>query len=287
MRPCRRRYWSSCCRKRRLIPRFFLRSEYPKRSFIYSTRYNQFMLRLMGVTAHPDDEAGNFGGTLRLYADRGVETCVICLTPGQAATNRGGAKNDQELAEMRREEFAASCQILKVTRPIILDYPDGKLHRQDLYRIVCDLTQQIREFRPDVLMTFAADGGVTGHTDHSMAGVFATLAFQWASRNNRFPDQLGNGVAPHRTEKLYYSTYNFTLPNRPPVTLAPSTAVIDVSQYVETKITAFKAHVTQSPLWPILESNVRKREGWELFHLAASVRTGPAMQETDLFTGVG
>src|SRR5262244_2198579 len=57
------------------------------------------MLRLMVVTAHPDDEAGAFGGTMRLYADRGVETCVLCMTPGQAASHRGNARTDQELAE--------------------------------------------------------------------------------------------------------------------------------------------------------------------------------------------
>ncbi|PYV74808.1 MAG: hypothetical protein DMG97_07800, partial [Acidobacteria bacterium] len=78
-------------------------------------RYNLRMFRLMVITAHPDDEAGNFGGSLRLYRDRGAETCVICLTPGQAATNRGPAKSDRELAELRRQEFVASCEILRVT----------------------------------------------------------------------------------------------------------------------------------------------------------------------------
>src|SRR5439155_5069448 len=72
-------------------------------------RYNPIMLRMLVITAHPDDEAGNFGGSLCLYHDRGVETCVLCLTPGQAATHRGGARSDQELALIRRQEFAASC----------------------------------------------------------------------------------------------------------------------------------------------------------------------------------
>ncbi len=110
------------------------------------------MLRMMVVTAHPDDEAGNFGGSLRLYAERGVETCVVCLTPGQAATHRGGARDDQELATVRRGEFAVSCEILKVSRSMVLDYPDGKLHRQDLYRVVCNLTLLMRQFRPQVTL---------------------------------------------------------------------------------------------------------------------------------------
>ncbi len=240
----------------------------------------------MCVTAHPDDEAGGFGGTLRLYRDRGVETCVVCLTPGQAATNRGGARNDDELAAMRRKEFAASCEILKVNRPVILNYPDGKLHLQDLYRVVCDLTLQVRQFRPEVVMTFGPEGSITGHTDHSMAGVFATLAFQWAARNNRYPDQLDNEIRPHRAQKLYYVTAQFLLPGRPPVTLAPETAAIDISDSYETKIAAFKAHTTQSPLWTRFEQNIRQRPRHELFHLAASVRMEPIKQETDLFAEV-
>lgn len=244
------------------------------------------MFRLMCITAHPDDEAGGFGGTLRSYADRGVETCVICLTPGQAATNRGDARNDQELAEMRRREFAASCDILKVSKPIILNYPDGQLYRQELNRIVYDLTMRIREFRPHVVITFGAEGGVTGHPDHSMAGIFATLAFHWAGRPNRYADQLKNGSGPHRTEKLYYGTADFALPNRPPITFTPQTAVIEIGDYLETKVAAFKAHKTQAPLWPLFEENARKRGRSELFHLAASVKAASTPTETDLFAGV-
>jgi len=123
----------------------------------------------MCITAHPDDEASNFGGTLRLYADRGAETSVICPTPGQAGSHRSGARSDQELAAMRREEFAAACAILKVKHAKVLDYPDGRLHRQESYHVACDLVRHIREFRPQALLTFGPEGGLTGHTDHTMA----------------------------------------------------------------------------------------------------------------------
>ena len=242
-------------------------------------------LRLMVITAHPDDEAGSFGGSLRLYSERKVETCVACLTPGQAASNRGGAKNDQELAAIRRKEFAAACEILKVNRGIVLDYPDGQLHRQDSYKVVCDLTRHLREFRPQVLLTFGPEGGLTGHTDHSMVSVFATLAFHWAGRANRYPDQLQGGITPHRTQKLYYSTANFTLPNRPPIVSSAPTARIDIGNFLEAKIAAFKAHTSQGPLWPRFEENMRQRARQEMFHLAAS-RSSSIAQETDLFAGV-
>ena len=244
------------------------------------------MLRLMCITAHPDDEAGSFGGSLRLYQDRGVETCVVCLTPGQAASHRGGAATDQDLVEIRRKEFAAACEILKVSRGIVLDYPDGQLHRQDLHKAVYELTLHIRRFRPHVLLTFGPDGSVTGHTDHSMASVFATLAFHWAGRNNRYPDQLAGEITPHRTEKLYYSTTNSTLPDRQPVTLPPATAIIEIGDYLETKIAAFKAHASQAPLFDRFESHLRERGRQEMFHLVARTTPGLIEEETDLFAGV-
>jgi LmbE family N-acetylglucosaminyl deacetylase len=244
------------------------------------------MLRMMVITAHPDDEAGNFGGSLRLYYDHGVESGVLCLTPGQAATHRGGARGDQELATIRRQEFAASCEILKVSRGTVLDYPDGHLHRQDLYHLVCDLVFHVRQFRPHIMLSFGPDGGFTAHTDHAMASVFATLAFHWAGHNNRFTDQLRGEITPHRTQKLYHATANFSLPGRQPVTAAPATTVIDIAKYVETKIAAFKEHKTQAPLWPIFEEYVRKRGKKEMFHLAASVNSTPLDKEADLFDGI-
>jgi LmbE family N-acetylglucosaminyl deacetylase len=244
------------------------------------------MPRMMVVTAHPDDEASSFGGSLRLYQERGVETCVICLTPGQAATCRGGARNDQELTAMRRQEFAAACEILKVSRGVILDYTDGQLHRLELQRIVSDLVLRLREFRPQVLLTFDPAGGVTAHTDHSMASVFATLAFHWAGRSNRFPDHLNDSVTPHRVQKLYYATADFVLPGRQPVTLAPITTAIEIGDHLETKIEAFRAHRSQQPLWSQFEEYARKRGRRELFHLVAAVKADPIAQESDLFAGV-
>ena len=240
----------------------------------------------MCVTAHPDDESGAFGGTLKFYAERGVETCVVCLTPGQASGHRGTAKSDQELAALRRKEFAAACHILDVKRGIVLDYADGQLHRLDQYSIVCEITRQIRQFRPHVMITFGAEGAVTAHGDHSMASVFATLAYHWAGRSNRYQDQFKDGLAAYQTQKLYYGTADFTLDDRDPTAMAPITATIDIARFLETKLNAFRAHVTQAPLFAGFESKISRGNTRELYHLGARIKPGPSEQETDLFAGI-
>jgi LmbE family N-acetylglucosaminyl deacetylase len=244
------------------------------------------MLRLLCVTAHPDDEAGGFGGTLLACAKRGIETYVLCMTAGQAASNRGSARSDAELMELRRAEFAESCKILKVTRGEVLDYPDGKLERAEFYPTVADLTRRMRVLRPQVVITMGPDGAITGHTDHSMVSIFTTMAFHWAGRNTRFPEQLNGGIEPHRGQKLYYATARFTIPERLPVAPGPVTASIDIREFLEGKISAFKAHTTQAALFNFFEDVVRKRGTQELFHLAAASTPRSAEQETDLFAGV-
>ncbi len=246
------------------------------------------MPRLLCFTAHPDDEAGGFGGTLLHYAARGVETHVICLTPGQAATHRGGAETDEDLSAARRLEFAESCKLLKVSSGVVLDYPDGQLDRQDFQTVVADLTRRVRQIRPHVIMTMGPEGAITAHPDHSMVSIFATMAFHWAGRSNRFPDQLQNeGLTIHQAQKLYFATALFTMPDRPPVSLPPATATIELSAAeLDTKIAAFKSHTSQAPLFPFFEATVRKRGRKELFHLAATSTPGKMEVERDLFVGV-
>lgn len=248
------------------------------------------MLRLLCITAHPDDEAGSFGGTLLLYQERGVQTFVTCLTPGQAARNRGGAKSDDELSQMRREEFARSCKLLKVHDGEVLTYRDAALDKANFLDVVGVLVRRIRTVRPHVVMCQGTEGVITAHPDHSMSSLYASAAYHWAGRTNRFIDQIEQGLQPHYAQKLYYSTAPNSLPDYPhTVALAPITTKIQISkEQLETKIKAFAAHTSQNPLLERFERTVRSRGEVEYYHLANSLKPGFADKEveTDLFAGV-
>lgn len=245
------------------------------------------MPRLLCVTAHPDDEAGGFGGSLLKYAQAGVETYVICLTSGTAATHRGSAKTDAELAQIRKKEFASSCELLKVHKAEALDYPDGKLAAMSLRAVVEDLTARIRTIKPHVVMTFGSEGAVTAHPDHSMASVFTALAFQWAARTNRFPQQFDRGLEPWRAQKLYHMTTGFTMPERQPVAVSPWSAEITLTPAeVDAKVAAFKRHLSQAPLFDFFDRTIHERGNLERFLLVASIVPRKTEFETDLFAGV-
>jgi LmbE family N-acetylglucosaminyl deacetylase len=112
------------------------------------------------------------------------------------------------------------------------------------------------------------------------------MAYQWAGRENRYSDQLLDGVAVHRVRKLYYGTANFVLAGRPPVSPAPITTVIEIGEHVKTKIAAFEAHATQAPVFPLVRDTILSRGPEEYFHLAATTEPRSATPETDLFAGL-
>ena len=68
--------------------------------------------------------------------------------------------------------------------------------------------------------------------------------------------------------------------------MAPATVTIEIGDYLETKIDAFRAHASQQPLWALFEEYERKGQGQERFHLAAAVKWGPDKLEDDLFASV-
>ncbi len=241
------------------------------------------MLKLLCITAHPDDEAGGFGGTLALYAERGVEISLICLTAGTAARNRGGAKTDAELAEMRTRELGDSCRLLGVKHWEILGYQDAHLAEADLPEVIGQLVKRIRQIRPQVVVTYGPDGGFTGHPDHAMAGVFATMAFQWAGRTDRYPE-FGT---PYASQKLYYVTSEYKLAERQAIAPPVITASIDIGpERFEKRIQAFMQHKTQEPLFGLLRRNLDRPPFVEVYHLACTREPQRGKFETDLMDGV-
>src|SRR5258707_13884038 len=135
----------------------------------------------MCVVAHPDDEYFAFGGALALYGERGVETYVICLTDGQAASNRGDATTAAALGAMRREEFRRSCEVLGVTHHELMDYQDGRLEFVEFPVAAGRLVERMRRFKPDVVMTFGGDGGLNTHVGHMIGSMLTNAEVHFGS----------------------------------------------------------------------------------------------------------
>jgi LmbE family N-acetylglucosaminyl deacetylase len=247
-------------------------------------------LRLMCITAHPDDECGAFGGALMMAHQRGVETTVVCLTEGRAGSHRGNARNDEELAQLRRQEFAAALRVLGVAHGEVLDYPDGGLLRQDFAAVTTVLVERIRRFRPHVVLTFGGDGNVNLHPDHTMVSFFSTAAFHWAGRTNFAPEQLAAGLLPFRAQKLYYAAAPFLAKADPEeariITLMPASLVFTLGGLKAKKLEAFMQHKTQAGMFAKIKMVFEETGDEEKYLLAATRGLPSSPLETDMFAGI-
>lgn len=129
--------------------------------------------RILVIIAHPDDESFGLGGLIAAFTDRGAEVEVLCFTKGEAST-LGGDRTD--LAVVRTEELAAAGAALGTTGTILLDRPDGHLAELDEQHLLDDVTEALRQHRPDGILIFDPVGGVTGHEDHAAASRAAVAA---------------------------------------------------------------------------------------------------------------
>jgi LmbE family N-acetylglucosaminyl deacetylase len=236
-------------------------------------------LKLLLVVAHPDDECFAFGGALALAAQQGVETSVVCLTDGQAATYRGSAQSAEDLGRMRRDEFARSCAILGVAYHELLDYQDAQLEFAPFSEAAAKITQRIRAFRPNVVLTFGLDGALNTHPDHTMVSAITQSAFHWAASAKRYP-HLGS---IHHADRLFVRSASFYLPERPAPMPIPWTLALDVRSVQHLQLEAFRQHTSQAPLLERTKDLFAEQGQFEHYTLVATRTPQPAIHLTTMF----
>ena len=127
----------------------------------------EHQLRLLVVTAHPDDESMGFGGTLAKYAAEGVETYLVTATRGERGRygSHGRAVSREEVGRAREAELVAAAGILGIREVTILGYADGAVDQTNTSKAIREIAWHIRRIRPGVVVTFGPDGAY-GHPDH-------------------------------------------------------------------------------------------------------------------------
>ena len=170
--------------------------------------------RLLGAFAHPDDE-GIVSGALLQYSTSGVETGLVCATRGEVGEIADPAlATPENLGQVREGEMCAAAEVLGVHNLWFLDYRDSGMAgtpenadprafaQASAAEVVGKLVKIIREFRPQVIVTFD-ESGAYGHPDHIAIYRYTTSAFHAAADAVQYPD-LGPA---HSVSKLYYSSF--------------------------------------------------------------------------------
>ncbi|GAA1736271.1 N-acetyl-1-D-myo-inositol-2-amino-2-deoxy-alpha-D-glucopyranoside deacetylase [Nonomuraea bangladeshensis] len=296
--------------------------------------------RLLLVHAHPDDESIGTGATMAKYAAEGAHVTLVTCTLGEegevipAELAHLAADGEDRLGPYRVGELAAACAALGVEDHRFLggpgrwrdsgmmgaatnDHPRA-FWRADLDEAAGELVEVIREVRPQVLVTYDANG-FYGHPDHIQAHRVARRAFELAAK----PD-FGDGE-PWQIAKFYHTALPRSVMRRTAEALREAgtgflledvddmpfgnrdddiTTEIDARPWLGHKVAAMRAHVTQITVrepWFALSNNIGQEVlGVEHFVLASGVPgrpvPGPPVEagglgephnrENDLFAGI-
>jgi LmbE family N-acetylglucosaminyl deacetylase len=130
---------------------------------------------LLGVWAHPDDEAYLSAGLMAEFRRRGDRVVVVTATLGEQGTNDPTTWPPERLAARRQLELRSSLAAVGVDELRVLGYADGMCERGDG---TAAIAAHIVDVEPDLIVTFGPDG-MTGHSDHRAISRWTTDA--WAS----------------------------------------------------------------------------------------------------------
>ncbi len=290
--------------------------------------------RLLLVHAHPDDETIGTGATMAKYASEGaLVTLVTCtlgeegeiVVPGLAHL---AVDKDDVLGQHRIEELATAMEALRVTDHRFLggagrwrdsgmmgvpanERPDC-FWQADFNEAVDALVAIIREVRPQVVVTYDANGGY-GHPDHIQAHRVTVAAVDRAARAGDTP---ATGE-PWDVAKLYWTTIPNSYLQMAIDAMRESgndlfdgvesaedlpfgvpddqvTTEIDATNHLDAKMAAMRAHASQisvdGPFFALSNKLGQKAWGYEHFMLSRGLRgpgVGPNGWESDLFAELG
>jgi LmbE family N-acetylglucosaminyl deacetylase len=131
---------------------------------------------VLGIWAHPDDEAYLSGGLMAMARDHGSRVVCVTATRGELGTPDPETWPPQRLAAERTAEMARCLELLGVSEHHWLGYRDGGCPAVPASEAVDRLCDLIDDVGPDTVLTFGPDG-ITGHPDHQAVSAWVTAAF--------------------------------------------------------------------------------------------------------------
>ncbi|ALV40480.1 mycothiol conjugate amidase Mca [Pseudarthrobacter sulfonivorans] len=290
-------------------------------------------LRLLAVHAHPDDESSKGAATMAMYAAAGVEVMVATCTDGsrgdiQNPAVEGEPHPKRDMAGARRLEMDQAAKVLGIKQrwlgftdsglpegDPLPPLPAGSFAVQPLERAAAPLVRLVRDFKPQVIVSYDENGGYP-HPDHIMAHRVAVEAFAAAGDPSRYPDAgaawepsklyYDRAFSPDRFRALHFALEEAGLQSpyaqrlaawletdaeghTPPQGAHATTTQIDCGDFFEARDDALRAHRTQvDPLgffFAVSAEMQRRVWPWEDYSLIES-RVPAELPEKDLFAGL-
>jgi LmbE family N-acetylglucosaminyl deacetylase len=206
-------------------------------------------MRILVVTAHPDDVDFGAAGSVATWVAEGHEVAYCVCTSGEAGAGPEGVPRSQVPA-LREEEQCAAAAVLGVSDVTFLRHPDGRLYpSHDLRR---DISRVIRRFRPERVVGQSPervwDRVYASHPDHLAAGE-ATACAVYPDARNEFahPELMVEGYEPWSVAELWLMATGGS----------GATTAVDITDAIDKKIAALRAHASQTSGMDDLDDRMR------------------------------
>jgi LmbE family N-acetylglucosaminyl deacetylase len=200
---------------------------------------------LLFCFAHPDDESFSGVGLAGWCVARGIRVVLLCATRGEAGkpgrADISGAPTD--LAAARERELREAARIAGIEDVHLLGYRDRELPDAPPQEIGRKIVARLREYRPQVVVTFDPNG-FNRHPDHIAISRFTADAIAAAADPRWFADT----GPPHVVGRLLWTPLlgPWDAARSKDLGAEPSADfVIDISEWREKKASALRAHRTQ------------------------------------------
>ncbi len=199
-------------------------------------------MRILCITAHPDDETVFAGGTLALLAERGAEVRILCCTRGEGGeTGEPPLCSRPELGAVREAELRRAARTLGCAAVDFLPFRDPDVGPDNtLYpfagspeEVVPEIVRVLGREKPEALIIHGS-GGEYGHPGH----LLAHRASIQAARLRRIP-------AVYSFNADYDSHPRRRSVNRDD----PADFIVPVDSVFERKLAAMECHRTQGALF--------------------------------------
>jgi LmbE family N-acetylglucosaminyl deacetylase len=120
---------------------------------------------ILGVWAHPDDEAYLSAGLMARARQAGSRVVVVTATRGEQGAFDPVEWPPHRLGPHRSRELDESLRVLGVSEHHLLGHPDGGCSDLPVGVGALEVARVVAEVEPDTVLTFGPDG-YTGHPDH-------------------------------------------------------------------------------------------------------------------------
>ncbi len=222
---------------------------------------------LLGIWAHPDDEAYLSAGLLASAVDAGWRVVVATATRGEVGTDDPESCPPDLLSQIRSDELADSLRVvgvaehrwLRTAHPLI----DGRLAAVPEEDGVGAVARLITDVRPDLVVTFGPDG-LTGHSDHRTISRWVTLARE---RTGTHAELWYAALTPSFLDRwgALCTEQGVWMDGGPPEPVDPQDLVhvhVCTGPLLERKFAALAAHTSQTAGLIARVGEQRYREWW-------------------------